>query len=85
MPIRRSCKFGAKPTQKVTRVIALVLIENTWQEQREETENTMREFSSATSLSIRYRANHTDVCARNTRKLIIPAARRIRYSMLILR
>lgn len=51
MPIHRSCKFGAKPTQKVTRVIALVLIENTWEEQREEAENTIKEFSSATSLS----------------------------------
>lgn len=38
MPIHRSCKFGVKPTQKVTRVIALALIENTWEEQREEAE-----------------------------------------------
>lgn len=38
MTIHRGCKFGAKPTQKVTRAIALVLIDNTWEEQREEAE-----------------------------------------------
>lgn len=40
MAIHRGCKFGAKPkvTQKVTRAIALVLIDNTWEEQREEAE-----------------------------------------------